>query len=451
MLGLEGGDDAGEAPVTRSFLGLERPAFRPPSPPEPAAGSSSAGKAGSAPGALPDPRAQTDLRGQTGVRGQPGHREQTGPGGEEEQDGRARPVPEPPTFGESRRGDPLPVSVPVPELEREILGAEKSDRARAFPVERAILVSLALHVLLFFILVSAPSGGGGALNLFPGMTPREKTEEEKIPIVFRAAPGPERENQRASDFSDKNRRAGGGDRSKPKSDMPFAPVLPGKEGLDPGGARRVAAAPAAGGRAGVERPGTGSAPAERSEISSTSADAWRGSPPAPPGSGAEAGAGAAGRSLPNLDEAIREAARRVGESGQGGAGMPNPGGGFVDSGPLSFETSWYDWGPYADEMVRRIKLHWDVPKLAELGWKGKLTIHFDIRADGSVSGATMVSTSGIPPFDYAAMQAILKSNPFRPLPKDLLKAVPGKEKEGVTVTFFYNIRPGKEGTQEGTP
>ena len=85
---------------------------------------------------------------------------------------------------------------------------------------------------------------------------------------------------------------------------------------------------------------------------------------------------------------------------------------------------------------------------SELGWKGKLTIHFSIRVDGSVEGATIVAGSGIPPYDFAALQAILKSNPFRPLPKDLLKEVPGKEKEGVTVTFFYNMRPGREGTSQ---
>ena len=332
--------------------------------------------------------------------------------------------------------------MPVPELEREILGVEK-ERSRAFPVERAILVSLALHILLFFVLLHAPSGTVGEHNLFPGMTAREKTDEEKIPIVFRAAPGPERENRKPSDFSDKNRRAGGGDRSKSKSETPFAPVLPGKEGLASGSAPRVASASPAGARAGQDRSGASGAPAEKSATSFNPPDALRNPSGAAGGSGGAAATGESSR-LPNLEAVIKqEAARLAAARGEGGGGFPNDGG-FVDSGPLSFETSWYDWGAYADEMVRRIKLHWDIPKLAELGWKGRLTIHFDIRVDGSVSGATLISGSGIPPFDYAAMQAILRSNPFRPLPKDLLKEVPGKQKEGVTVTFFYNMRPGKD-------
>jgi TonB family protein len=153
-----------------------------------------------------------------------------------------------------------------------------------------------------------------------------------------------------------------------------------------------------------------------------------------------------GERLASLDQAIRQAARdAAGGATQGGAGFPNADGGFVDSGPLSFDTTWYDWGPYAEEMVRRIKLHWDIPELARLGWKGKLTIRFFILADGRVADATIIRRSGIPPFDFAALQAILKSSPFRPLPSDL-----GSSREGVTVTFFYNIRPEKEGVPEGT-
>jgi TonB family protein len=111
------------------------------------------------------------------------------------------------------------------------------------------------------------------------------------------------------------------------------------------------------------------------------------------------------------------------------------------SGPISFDTKWYDWGAYAAEMVRRIKLHWDVPELARLGLKGSLTVRFYILADGRVEAAQIIHHSGIPPFDSTALQAILNSSPFRPLPEALRE-----DREGVTVTFFYNMRPdGKPG------
>lgn len=309
----------------------------------------------------------------------------------------------------------------------------------SFPVERAILFSLAAHIILFILLVFMPASSAHdpTRGLFGAFLPKPRTEDA-IPIVFRAAPGPERETKNARDFSDRNRRAGGGDRSKPKSDSPFVPVRPGAEGLAPGSGAIASAAPPPSGRRGEGRQAQ-SAPAEKG---APSPDGLR-QPAGSPSSSSSTG------KLENLDQAIREAAKGVGMPGEGGAGFPNPSGGFADSGPLSFETSWYDWGPYADEMVRRIKLHWDIPKLAELGWKGKLTIHFDIRLDGSVEGATIVSGSGIPPFDYAALQAILRSNPFKPLPKDLIKEVPGKTKEGITVTFFYNMRIEKTNTAQG--
>lgn len=62
-----------------------------------------------------------------------------------------------------------------------------------------------------------------------------------------------------------------------------------------------------------------------------------------------------------------------------------------------------------------------------------------------MADATIIRRSGVPPFDFAALQAILKSSPFRPLPRDLQS-----DREGVTVTFFYNIRPEKEAGPEGT-
>ena len=95
-----------------------------------------------------------------------------------------------------------------------------------------------------------------------------------------------------------------------------------------------------------------------------------------------------------------------------------------------------DWGNYAAEMIRKIKRNWDVPALARYGVKGRLTIRFFIMKDGHVEGERILSGSGTPPFDNAAFQAIARSSAFRPLPDDL-----GHDREGVTVTFFYNLRP----------
>jgi TonB family protein len=337
-----------------------------------------------------------------------------------------------------RRRDPLSLSAPssavpeleVPEFERDL---EPSNR-QPIPVERAILLSLGLHILLFLLLRWLPAGGGADSRhgLFGALFPEPKPVD-RIPLVFRSAPGPERENPKRADLSDKTRRAGGGDPSRPRSETPFVRERPGIEGLAPGAGKSArAAAPRTSGNNG-ER----TAAASTETAKSTASDAFAIPPP-----GAKS-SGRAGQPLTDLDRAIRDAAKEVG-AGESGAGVPNPDGGFVDSGPVSFDTSWYDWGAYADEMVRRIKLHWDIPELARLGWKGRLTVRFYIMADGRVADAKYIAKSGVPPFDFAAFQAIIKSDPFRPLPKDLLAQVPGKDREGITVTFFYNMRPNRE-------
>ncbi|MGH9444040.1 MAG: TonB family protein [Thermoanaerobaculia bacterium] len=328
---------------------------------------------------------------------------------------------------------PRLASVPTPRIDEIVERIEHPQRR--FPVERAILISLILHVLLLAFLLLHPPGSGPVRRL--GETDQERVAREsreaefRVPIrMFTEAPGPSRPNpSRNAPPSDKTRRAGGGDRAKPPAETPFVAQKQGIEGLRPG-------------------------PQGKREASSTSA---RTSPQTPtpsvspsaatpqPGQAAEKNPSGvtmtpgAPQHLPNLNRAIQAAAGNP-FSGQGGAPNPNENGGFVDSGPISFDTQWYDWGDYAEEMIRRIKLHWEVPELARLGVKGKLSIRFYIRADGTVEGEKILRDSTIPPYDHAAFQAIATSSPFRPLPKDL-----HEDREGVTITFFYNIRPSEEG------
>jgi protein TonB len=111
----------------------------------------------------------------------------------------------------------------------------------------------------------------------------------------------------------------------------------------------------------------------------------------------------------------------------------------VDLGPLSFDTQWYDWGPYAAEMLRRIRYHWRIPELAQLGVPGVVRIRFYIEKDGRVSGLTILKDSSHPPMDFAARDAILNASPLPPLPPEV-----GVDREGVIITFYYNVRPPEE-------
>ena len=116
---------------------------------------------------------------------------------------------------------------------------------------------------------------------------------------------------------------------------------------------------------------------------------------------------------------------------------PDRDGGGVDTGGLSFDTQWYDWGPYAKLMLAKIRRNWDIPAIARMGVSGAVRIRFYLERDGTVTGLQISDESGKPPMDFAARDAILDSSAFRPLPADLIGSGP----EGVTITFYYNSRP----------
>jgi TonB family protein len=339
--------------------------------------------------------------------------------------------------------DPVFVPLTAHSTLGELAGLEEHSGG-GLPIERGVLISLVVHVLLVVLLITVPAHvpQDPEKGLFAAFVPAEK-DNSPIPVVFQESPGPARENPKRSPLSDADRRASGGDPSRPKSESPFVPPSPGIAGLAPGPrSPRVPAREAA-------RPGSRAEAGSRAALESSASPDQKPSE-FPADMRPQLGSGPREISkLAGLDRAIQEAARSA-VGGEGGAPPGNPDGGFVDSGPLSFDTKWYDWGPYGAEMVRRIKLHWDVPELARLGWKGSLTIRFFLLADGTVDDAKIIRSSGIPPFDFAALQAILKSSAFRPLPAEL-----NSQREGVTVTFFYNMRPedaevpGKTG--KGTP
>ncbi len=312
--------------------------------------------------------------------------------------------------------------------------------AASLPIERGILISLVVHVLLVVLLITLPAQvpTDPKKGLLAAFVPQD-TDNSPIPVIFQESPGQARPNPKRSPLSDADRRASGGDPSRPRSESPFVPPSRGVAGLSPGPRSPRVEGSEASGRPGVNAETERSAALEHSKSPDAKPSEFPADMRPQLGSGPREISKLAG-----LDRAIQEAARSA-VGGEGGALPGNPDGGFVEPGPLSFDTKWYDWGPYAAEMVRRIKLHWDVPDLARQGWKGSLTVRFYILADGRVADAKILRASGTPPFDFAAFQAILKSSPFRPLPADLNAA-----REGVTVTFFYNMRP-EDGETPGKP
>jgi len=319
----------------------------------------------------------------------------------------------------------------APDLEDLV---ERVERPQRRWLERAILLSLLVHALLIiFFLLDQGHQRAVALRAEQLDTARRKAEmARQVPIkFFTEAPGPARKQARAdAPLSDKNRRAGGGDRNKPKAETPFVARQSGMEGLEPGPRSKPAPRSTA-------SAGSPAAPPARPEASPapapSRAEAANGFTPPPAAPGSAPGQSGAAKQPPSLNQAIRNATGSPG-GGLRGAPKANPGGGFVDYGPISFDTQWYDWGDYAEEMLRKIKIHWyeRIPKLAELGPDGKLSIRFYIRADGTIEEETVIRTSNIPPYDHAAFLGISEAAPFRPLPKEL-----NESREGVTITFLY--------------
>lgn len=141
----------------------------------------------------------------------------------------------------------------------------------------------------------------------------------------------------------------------------------------------------------------------------------------------------------NWRSAIKEVGK-VASLGGGQQGMDLPGQlggekGFAQDGPLSFESSWFDWGDYAEGMVSRIRVNWysNMPHLIQTGLKGVVTIRFTIHRDGTITDVTILQSSGVPPYDFAAKKGIELSSPLNPLPKNF-----PNDTERVTAMFYYN-------------
>ena len=139
----------------------------------------------------------------------------------------------------------------------------------------------------------------------------------------------------------------------------------------------------------------------------------------------------------------RNAIKEVGKVASLGGGQDGPdikgaaGGekGFAQDGPLSFESSWFDWGDYAEGMVSRIRVNWysNMPHLIQTGLKGVVTIRFTIHRDGTITDVTILQSSGVPPYDFAAKKGIELSSPLNPLPREF-----PNDTERVTAMFYYN-------------
>ena len=99
-----------------------------------------------------------------------------------------------------------------------------------------------------------------------------------------------------------------------------------------------------------------------------------------------------------------------------------------------FDTKGFPLGDYASAIIERVKGNWSIPSNLRNS-AGRTTVIFFIDKDGRFTDARIVSSSGSSSLDLAALNAIIGSNPFPPLPKGF----PG-DHVGAKFVFSYNER-----------
>jgi protein TonB len=97
-----------------------------------------------------------------------------------------------------------------------------------------------------------------------------------------------------------------------------------------------------------------------------------------------------------------------------------------------FDTKGFPLGEYANLIIERIKGKWFIPSNLRNA-QGHTTVVFFIDRDGRFTDARIVMSSGSNSLDLAALNAVMSSNPFPPLPKGF----PG-ERVGAKFIFSYN-------------
>lgn len=90
-----------------------------------------------------------------------------------------------------------------------------------------------------------------------------------------------------------------------------------------------------------------------------------------------------------------------------------------------------DFGPYMRELQRSIKANWNPP--IDNRTK-RVTVLFKIEKSGSLANCSVFQSSGNKVADKAAIDAVYKTAPFRPLPQDF-----SGNSIDIQFTFDYNV------------
>jgi TonB family protein len=120
-----------------------------------------------------------------------------------------------------------------------------------------------------------------------------------------------------------------------------------------------------------------------------------------------------------------EQARTSGSYGQGGPGgdslrnFDNRQANFsVEEPTILSDTLGVDFGSWLRLVYYRVRDNWYavIPELIRSGTKGKVVIVFDIHSNGRIENLQVVRSSGLSPYDRAAVSSLKLSEPFPSFP-----------------------------------
>jgi hypothetical protein len=143
----------------------------------------------------------------------------------------------------------------------------------------------------------------------------------------------------------------------------------------------------------------------------------------------------------SIDEAIHKGLFRSGSaSGEAGGGIhkfdKRQANFSVDEPTILSNTQGVDFGAWLRIIYFRVRDNWyaAIPELIRTGTRGKTVLVFDVLKDGRILNLQVAKTSGLLPYDRAAISSINLSVPFPNFP-------PAFSGDYLTIQFsyFYNI------------
>lgn len=284
---------------------------------------------------------------------------------------------------------------------------------KEFSFTLALTVALVLHVLLAVLMKYNPLSAAPAVPSTAMNSPVTMQFVESPPNA-QASPEPPIAAKHASDA---NRKAGPLIPNKIKPPEPQIRQYPSFKG------QSAKSAPAPTSSPSVSSPSP--SPAQQQPSAEAEAPSEQGDLPAPK----------------IADGALQDLDRFIGKGGSGNSGSGNGSvdqEGSVPSGDTGsgvfFDTQGYDLGPWGNHVVAIVRRNWIVPVAAELGLKGIVAISFKVDRSGKIIEPKIISSSNVSSFDQAALQALMISNPFPPLPPDF-----PRPNLPAVFRFYYNI------------